>query len=425
MKPRNRFEKIVAICNEKLSAIDPKATYWAINKLVTHPAFRTSGKKVTCGDCGHQFSYEGDAKHILCPHCRRRLQIFDTLNRTYKDSTYFSVLDTVDSLQIQRVFLLEVQFKKGKVYKYNSIEVCRLWLDSTGKKSAVTSRKRTFGCYLDSFDWSSKIELRNLTDTIMIISDTYFYPKIKIIPEVKRNGMRARFNGIHPFLLMKHILSDSRFETVAKYRDVKALQYFINYPYRIDKCWDSYKIARRHNYVPKDFVIWYDLIQLLTKCGKDILSPYYICPSNLVAEHDKWNKKIEEEKRRVTLQREMSNAKEYEDSFIENKAKFFGIVLNDKDFQISVLDSIEAFWEEGENMHHCVFSAGYYRGTDSLILSAHDYEGNRIETIEYSLTTNKVVQSRGKYNKETPLHDRIVNLVNSNAHLFIKAKESA
>ena len=55
MKPRNRFEKAVAASNMKLSAIRPKAVEWAVRNTVSHIAFRTSGHKCTCGDCGLTF----------------------------------------------------------------------------------------------------------------------------------------------------------------------------------------------------------------------------------------------------------------------------------------------------------------------------------------------------------------------------------
>ena len=76
-------------------------------------------------------------------------------------------------------------------------------------------------------------------------------------------------------------------------------------------------------------------------------------------------------------------------------------------------------------MHHCVFKCEYYAKKNSVILSAHDKEGNRIETIEFSLMENKVVQSRGVCNKNSVYHDRIVNLVNANAHRFIMASATA
>ena len=73
--------------------------------------------------------------------------------------------------------------------------------------------------------------------------------------------------------------------------------------------------------------------------------------------------------------------------------------------------------EEGVAMHHCVFSNRYYLREDSLILSA-TIEGRRIETIEVSLQTLKVVQSRGVCNKNTEYHEQIVNLVNANRRLI-------
>lgn len=92
---------------------------------------------------------------------------------------------------------------------------------------------------------------------------------------------------------------------------------------------------------------------------------------------------------------------------------------------ISVLDTLEAFQAEGNALHHCVFQCEYYAKADSLILSAHDKEGNRIETIEFSLTEGKVIQSRGLCNTNTPHHDRIVRLVNAHAHQILAAKQTA
>lgn len=59
-------------------------------------------------------------------------------------------------------------------------------------------------------------------------------------------------------------------------------------------------------------------------------------------------------------------------------------------------------------MQHCVFTNGYYLKKDSLILSA-TIEGNRIETVEVSLKTLNVVQSRGVCNSNTEYHNRIIS----------------
>ncbi len=424
MKPRNKFERQVAASNVRLTAVSSKAFEWGVRNLFKHPAFRVPSGLTTCGDCGHKFTHRGKGKLVVCPHCGRRLEIKDTLQRIHKESTYFAILDTIDGLQLERVFLLTVVFKKGEPVRYYEVEVCRLWLNAKGQ-SALTSKARTIGYYRDCFNWSSKIELRTMSDVHHIIANTWYYPRYKVIAELRRNGMSGTMPDCHPFELMKALLTDTRIETLMKARNHKAVRYYLDNRSMLDKCWNSHKIATRQGYKIEDYGLWSDLIVLLDKCRRDIRNAKYICPTNLRAEHDYWLNKstTEEEKRRKA--EELSKAKKKEEEFYKNKSCYFGIVIKDKDIEISVLDTIEAYQAEGEAMHHCVFKCEYYAKNNSVILSAHDKKGNRIETIEFSLTENKVVQSRGVCNKNTEYHDRIVNLVNANAHRFIKARATA
>lgn len=152
MKPRNRFEKAVAASNGKLTALSPKAVEWAVSNVIVHIAFRTSGHNCTCGDCGAKFDHKGKGKTVCCPHCGHRLQVRDTLKRKEVQSAYFSSLEVVDGLQVQRVFLLRAVCRKGMMLKTSCMEVCRLWLNADGRM-AVTSRARTLGWYVDSFNW--------------------------------------------------------------------------------------------------------------------------------------------------------------------------------------------------------------------------------------------------------------------------------
>ena len=73
--------------------------------------------------------------------------------------------------------------------------------------------------------------------------------------------------------------------------------------------------------------------------------------------------------------------------------------------------------DEGAELHHCLFSNEYYLKENSLILSA-TIEGKRIETIEVSLDTLQVLQSRGVCNQNSSYHDQIVSLVNANHQLI-------
>lgn len=108
---------------------------------------------------------------------------------------------------------------------------------------------------------------------------------------------------------------------------------------------------------------------------------------------------------------------EDEERFQELKSKFFGISFTDGMIQVRTLESVQDYLTEGTELHHCVFSNEYYLKEDSLILSA-TIDGRRIETIEISLDTFQVVQSRGVCNKNTEYHDQIVSLVNANKRLI-------
>ena len=190
MKPRNRFEKAVTASNMKLSTVSPKAVEWAVRNTVSHIAFRTSGHKCTCGDCGHKFDYKGKGKYTRCPQCRHKLEVTDTLTRKRKESVYFSTIERVDGFHVQRVFRLSAITRKGKKKETWQMEVCRIWLNKDGK-TAVTSRTRMLGHYMDCFNWLSDIELRNLTNVHWVISNTYVYPNYSTTRELRRNGMRG------------------------------------------------------------------------------------------------------------------------------------------------------------------------------------------------------------------------------------------
>ena len=71
-----------------------------------------------------------------------------------------------------------------------------------------------------------------------------------------------------------------------------------------------------------------------------------------------------------------------------------------------------------------VMSTDYFLEKRSLITSA-SIDGKRLETVDVSLKTLEVVQSRCLHNSNTEYHDRIVNLVNSNVNLIRQRMEAA
>lgn len=135
---------------------------------------------------------------------------------------------------MQRVFLLRAVCRKGTKLKTSCMEVCRLWVNADGRM-AVTSRARTLGWYVDSFNWCTGIDLKILSEVHWVISDTYVYPRYKVLPELRRNGMKGRLpDGCHPARLMKALLTDSRIETMMKSGDLQAVAYFVSRPLDLD-----------------------------------------------------------------------------------------------------------------------------------------------------------------------------------------------
>lgn len=424
MKARTKFQSKVEEANKALPQLSEKVIEWAFEKVLTHYAFRREKGKTICLDCNHQWQSpkEGLSK---CPCCGRKVKIVNTAKRQNTASQYFSTLSVVNDMQVQRIFRIDVKFRTNEKPSFERFaEVCRLWISQNGD-SAVTSRMRTYSYFVDAFNYGSAIELRNLQNIHIALSDCPVYPHFSLLSTLRRNGMTRKLPLCTPYKYMVGLLNDPRIETLAKACDFAALSFFTEHPYELDKCWKSYLLARRGAYKVIDMHLWCDLIRTLESCSKDILSPKYVCPTNLKAAHDYWVKKHAEtiKRKRETERKErmMKSAL----SFLETKSKYFDISFGDDTISISVLKSIDEYEAEGNAMHHCVFAANYFEKPNSIILSARDKNGKRIETIEFSLEKLEVLQSRGVCNSNTEYHERIVDLVNNNAHLFAEIRETA
>jgi hypothetical protein len=124
----------------------------------------------------------------------------------------------------------------------------------------------------------------------------------------------------------------------------------------------------------------------------------------------------EKEKIRKSILENTKIMKRYEDRV----GKYLGIVVKKGDLTIQPLQDIKAFYDEGQAMHHCVFKNEYYKKNDTLILSARK-AGARMETIELSTKTWRIIQSRGRFNKNSAYHSKIVDLMNGNIDKFRRA----
>ena len=156
---------------------------------------------------------------------------------------------------------------------------------------------------------------------------------------------------------------------------------------------------------------------MLKRLGKDIHNPKYICPSDLGGEHNKREVELRRQREREAMERKRKKAMADEERFRELKSKFFGTRFTNGTIQVHVLESVQEYIDERAELPHCLYSNEYYLKENSLILSA-TIEDKRIETIEVSLATLQVIQSRGVCNQNSPYHEQIVSLVNDNQQLI-------
>lgn len=430
MKPKTAIQKKVAQLSATLHPLTTKQTQWAYANCIEHIAYRTKSGTMTCSDCGHVWkSDNGTLCDTLagckCPHCGAELKVQDTRKRTFKRTQYFSVTTTYKGFQVIRVSQLRFESKKGEPMKFYCHEVVQRWISPEGKVVNMALLRGFPFFYCDLWALDSEMEVRpnnSLYDDVCQWSKEY--PAKRYIPQLKRNGFNGKFYGIMPVTLMKELLSNPPVETLMKAGKINEMKHFINNPENGRKYWDSYKIAMRHRYQINNLSLWFDYLRMLDRLGKDVRNPKNICPADFINAHDTISRKIEairrrerEEQQRKINEERLLREKKNEEKFNTLKAKFFGLVITDSEIEVKVLESIEEYLNEGETQHICVFSSEYYLKKDTLVLSAR-INGTIIETVEVDLKTLKVVQCHGKYNKDTEYHDRIIELVNSNAKLI-------
>lgn len=423
MKPRTKIQKEVMHLSKRLPKITEVQRQYAFHHSFEHIGRRSAKGIITCGECGHQWQGNGALADALCgctcPHCGMELKVHTTRKRVFKENEYFSIITACKGYQVIRFFFAKAYYKIGQVAEYSIYEVAQRWIAPNGKFETIAKLRGISFIYYDLWQEYSPMEIRR-NHHVYDIAPACTYPRVRIIPELKRNGFKGEFHNLQPFELFCELLKNNQAETLIKAGQYSLLSYFIRYSSKsIATYWNAIRIATRSKYIVEDAGIWCDYIDLLRYFNKDTNNPKYICPADLKTEHDRLVQKKTERLERERIEQQKHKALENERKFQELKAKFFGISFTDGTIQVRVLESVAEFLEEGTAMHHCVFTNTYYLKPDSLILSAC-IDGKRIETIEVSLKTLKVLQSRGVCNKNTEYHDRIIELVNKNKRLIRK-----
>lgn len=436
MKPRTKLERTVFELSQTLPPLTDKQEQWAYDNVFDRLGYKCKDE-VWCLHCGNIFREDEMRDSSVCPSCGRKITIKKSRKQRDVQRVYFTVLDVSGGFQVCRHFIAQRTCVRGKETSFFNVEVVQNWISEKGKETILSRPCSSMSRYYDSWIYSEPMGIRHpynnpySNNYYRYVIDSYVYPGRKIIPLLKRNGYTSKAKYIAPNSLFIKLLTDNFAETMIKTGQYSLLAYYVRHGYIPCQYSHAIRIANRHGYKVKDASIWFDYIDLLEYFGKDTRNPKYLFPKKLRSEHDRLLKKRneiiklrrrkEEEER---IRRMEIEAAAWKERYIKEKGRYFNIILSGDDMSVVVLRSVDEFEKEGNAMHHCVYTNGYYKKEDSLILSARSKEGERIETVELSLNTFRVIQSYGPCNNITEHHERIIQLVENNASRFLKAKNA-
>lgn len=432
MKPKNKYQERLVQLSQKLRPLTKSQIEYANSHIFPLLAYRNK-KKGWCTHCGSPLEFDKDskAKYVNCPHCGKRLEIECKSDRKYTFRAYFTVVCTFGGHQVVRHFFCTKRIHRGLEPEYEYCEVVQNWITPEGKETILARSTIPFLGYYDFWNSNSDLSIKyrrgyySYYGSRYDIENTVIYPHVGLLKEVKRNGIKSlkEYDHIPANKILSAVLSDRETEVLVKHGQKALITHKIRGCYKgveALKHPEAVRIACRHRYIVKDATLLLDYISLLEHFGYDTHNPHYVCPLNLHEAHDRLMIRKNREDAKAKREKEIQEAHKHEQHYKESKAPYFGIVFGDENIVISVVQSVEEMAIEGEELHHCVFAMKYYNKEKSLILSARDKEGNRIETIEVNLETFQVVQSRGVCNKNSCYHDRILKLMEENMHLIRK-----
>lgn len=376
--------------------------------------------------------------HPLGKRAVRRIEE-GRISKQNKKTAWFSQWEAVEEYQVFRYFEVRRDRRSRKVKEVN--EMFRNYLNTETKKITTVSKTYNGMASMNAmrpvFNRNSELEIRIPGKKYLgngyysqegysdyCSDDTYVK---EIHPGFRRSKVNKKLTerfGTNRFLdKVYNSKNKVKIETAMTWKDEELVEELIRprgTNEQTEERWRCILIARRHGADLRKigYRDFFDYLDQLKRLGKDIRNPKYICPENFTAEHnrltetiarmererkEKLLKKLEEEER---LWREKA-----EETYKQMKKKYLKILIKEAGLTIRPLQSVKEFREEGEAMHHCVYANNYYKREYSLILTARASNGKRIETVEYDLVRDRVIQSRGKCNTMTKSHNEIVRLI--------------
>lgn len=433
MIPKTRLQKEVWALSLELPPLTLKQAILLRQRIIRDGAdgFLRNGT-LRCMVCGHVTeNYSSSNGDNRCPCCGYRIDVKESRRVVSHDDPQYAALSMeYKGWQVTRTYTVSKDTERNCPTEYNYFLVQECWDSPRGRVFLQRSRAMNYYFAKEGRGWGPNMEIRSE------MSWNQLNPNLEIvesvIPELKKRGyVKNRNHDMYLTFVFGNLLRNNLFESYWK-RKMYIAAYCITKS-GIESIIPSIKIFLRHRQEWRsceEFREWEDMIRILESLGKDIRNPFYICPENIHEAHDRYLdklNKIKAEKRRVEMEK---RAAEAEAKYAEERVAVFGnLEIKGEGLIAKMLPDVKSFIEEANAMHHCVFHAGYYdvkSHPDSLILSVRDDKEwtHRVETVEVSLKSFTIIQSRGVCNKSTERHGDILKLINDNMDSIKKAWRS-
>ena len=433
MKARTKAQREVVELTATLPAFDERDLRDARRGY----AYIYAGAKTAwCSCCGHVWEsdlWERYKEHDTCPYCGARGKVVKSAGKRVSDEKYYvTFVRVVKGWQVIRTAICRRIVEKGDVANvfFSINEVFQRWMRPETIDVIVGRGVHGLGYYCDVWNHDSAWTIRQDHYRFELEGDVC--GRVELHPIVRRNGVKAIRREMGVMDLLGGVMRDEKVEILAKGKQWDMLKHLLSPSKSSDvrRWWQEIRVAMRNGYHIKDATLWLDMVELLHQCGKDTRNPHYICPKDLYSAHDaamimnaRRLDRIAAEK--AAKEKDKIVAKILKDDellrqYIERVSRWLNVSIKGKGIEIRPLQNILEFYEEGEAMHHCVFSNKYYKKEGILILTARK-AGVRLETIELDTEKWRVIQCRGRFNKESAHHKTILSVMEKNMNKIKKA----
>ena len=437
MEAKTKIDKEVVRLSRKLPRISPVQVRWMEEKVHDHYCILYSKRKIDnmeCLECRNKWTHDTPLLvaidgEVVCPHCGRKLKLRADRCHCFNDRIYVGMVTVKEDYQVIRMFMIRKFYTLKSLPKQIISEIYQVWM-RTGEVDHVMSVPiNGLSAYGDQWVYGRDMEIRsNANHWRYSINPYATYPRMKVLPVLRRNGFTGDLHDINPRELLNGLIHNPRVETLFKAGQYNLLSYLLDNNIDIEKRWPYYKICMRNHYIIKDAQMWHDHVCLLEDEHEKMVDrdPHalcnakYLCPADLMAAHqvyiDRQNVRLERqrvERKRLDGMSVEDLIKEFDKKYLKDKQAFLDLEFSTPDgLKAKVLPDVNAFLEEGKAMHHCVFTGRYFAKKDTLVLSVTK-EDQRVETVDVELKGFTINQAYGACNNVTPLHKDVLNLVNS------------